>query len=1005
MVQQVPLEPGEAFHSLGREIVARRPIVGKRRPIQRPAGGLTAGMPFGTISRNRAMASELPDRLSELYHEALAQAPEVRHRFVRDACGEDERLRHELESLLGYAPAASRFLETPAGRVGSAAALQETGITGRRFGPYTVIGPLGAGGMGEVYRARDSRLDRDVAIKILPGHLTAHPERRARFAREARLLATLNHPYIGAIYGAEEIDDETALVLELVEGPTLADRLRRGPLPVVDAVTIGRQITEALDAAHAKGIVHRDLKPANIVLQGADARGRVTSDTRVKVLDFGLARFVATDGATVTDDPLESFDRTADGRILGTPAYMSPEQARGLAVDKRTDVWAFGCVLFEMLSGRRAFEGDTMTDTLARVLEHEPDWSLVAPTPPALRKLLRRCLQKDPVRRMRDIGDARAELEDAFSEPAAVVTSVARRVPPWAVLAAVSILGLSTLGAAWMLRGRPAGPINPLENAVFTRFTNFEGTERSAAISPDGRFVAFRSDREGPLDVWLGQVGTGHFQNVTKGIDDEFATEAPSAGFSGNGSEIWLAGGPDRRLRLMPMIGGTPRPFLTERAVTVAWSSDGERIAYHLQDDGDSLYAADRTGANARLLFRRNRNEHNHFPVWSVDGRWIYFTSGTPVTREMDVWRIAADGGSAERLTNLKSDVGSPTPIDSRTILFVSHDQDGSGPWLWALDVERKLTRRISFGVEKYTSVAGTPDGRRLVATVANPGAALWTVPIPSTGVAEERDARPFPLSTAVSSAPQVGGSALFYLSSFGAGEGVWRFDQGPSTEIWKGSDGAVLASPAPSRDGRRVAIVIRRQGRLRLHVLAADGGEIRAVGDTVDVRGGASWSPDGRWIVVGGTEGGHDGLFKVPADGGDAERLITGTALNPVWSPHGRLIAYMGPNVSANAPLLVIRDDGAPVAVPRILLRRDGERVRFTPDGQSLIYMQGTLRAQDFWQLDLGSMKARQLTRLTGRDTMRTFDVMPDGKRIVFDRQRDNSDIVLIERPAAERQ
>ena len=951
------------------------------------------------------MASELPDRLSELYHEALTQPPEARPQFVRDACGKDERLRHELESLLGYAPAASRFLETPAGRVASGAPPDEPSITGRRLGPYTVIARLGAGGMGEVYRARDSRLDRDVAIKILPRHLTSSPERRARFAREARLLATLNHPYIGAIYGVEEIDDETALVLELVEGPTLADRLGHGPLAVVDAVTLGRQITEALDAAHAKGIVHRDLKPANIILQGTDARGRVTSDTRVKILDFGLARPVAIEGATVTDHPVESIDRTAEGRILGTPAYMSPEQARGLAVDKRTDVWAFGCVLFEMLSGRRAFEGDTMTDTLARILEHEPDWSLVARTPPAVGKVLRRCLQKDPVRRMRDIGDARAELEDALSEPADVGAPVARSVPPWAVVAASVVVGLSVLGAVWMLRGRAAGSINPLENALFTRLTNFEGTERSAAISPDGRFVTFRSDREGPLDVWLGQVGTGVFQNVTKGIDDEFATEHPSTGFSGNGSEIWLAGGPDRRLRLIPLIGGTPRPFLTDRAVTVSWSPDGERIAYHLQDDGDSLYVAERTGANARLLFRRNRNEHNHFPVWSVDGRWIYFTSGTPVTKEMDVWRVAASGGSAERLTNQKSDVGSPTPIDSRTILFVSRDQDGSGPWLWELDVERTLTRRISFGVEKYTSLAGTPDGRRLVATVANPGAALWTVPIPSTGVAEETDAKPFPLSTAFASAPQVGGNSLYYLSSFGAGEGVWRFDQGPSTEIWKGTDGAVLASPAPSRDGRRIAIVIRRQGRLRLHVLAADGGDVQAVAETIDVRGGASWSPDGKWIVVGGTEGGRDGLFKVPADGGDPVRLLTGTALNPVWSPRGRLIAYMGANVSANAPLLVVRDDGAPVEVPRILLRRDGERIRFMPDGQSLIYMHGTLRAQDFWLLDLASMKARQLTRLTSRDTMRTFDVMPDGKRIVFDRLRDNSDIVLIDLPKSDPQ
>jgi len=972
------------------ELIARRP-------------DLTGGESFGRMSRPPAMGSESGDRLSELYHAALERAPEARRAFVREACGDDDALRLELESLLGYVPAAAAFLETPAARVADDTPTDQRVVSGRRLGPYTLSARLGAGGMGEVYRARDSRLNRDVAIKILPGHFTADPERRARFAREARLLATLNHPHIGAIYGLEDFDDGVALVLELVEGPTLADRLARGPLAVADTLTIGRQIAEALDAAHAKGIVHRDLKPANIVLQGAGATGRVASDVRVKILDFGLAR--PTDGAldTMAAEPDRSFDKTADGRILGTPSYMSPEQARGHPVDKRTDVWAFGCVLFEMLSGRRAFGGDTMTDTLARVLEHEPDWAaLPAATPPALHKLLRRCLQKDPVRRMRDIGDARAELEDARSDPAPVRAEEVRRrrSGPGAAVAA-SILGISLVSAVWMVGRRPATAANPLENALFTRFTNLEGTERSAAVSPDGRFVAFRSDQDGPLDVWLGQVGAGMFKNLTNGSDDEFATDTPSCGFSADGSEVWLSGGPDRRLRLIPLIGGEPRPFLAERAVTVAWSHDGGRVVYHLQDDGDSMYVADRTGAGARLLFRRNRNEHNHFPIWSSDDRWIYFSSGTPVTREMDVWRIPVAGGSAERLTELNSDVASLTPIDDRTILFVSHDVDGSGPWLWSLEPERKLTRRISFGVERYTSLAATPDGRRLVATVANPAANLWTIPVLATGVAEESEAKPLTLSTADSSAPQSGGDSMFYLSSLGAGDGVWRVDQPPSaTEIWKGKDGGVLASPAPSRDGRHVAIVMRRDRIPRLHVLEADGGDLRTLADSLTVRGGAAWSPDGKTIVVGGTEGGHAGLYKVPVDGGPPVRLLEGPALNPVWSPLGDVIAYIGANVSAYAPLLAVRPDGTPVKMPAISMRRDGERLRFTRDGRALIYMQGAARAQDFWMLNLETMQTRQLTRLTRRDSMRTFDIMPDGKRIVFDRLRDNSDIVLIDLP-----
>ena len=958
------------------------------------------------------MASERGPRISDLYHAALSRRREDREAFLNEACAGDDGLRHEVESLLRYASESPEFLEIPAAATLETDSVGITQMLGRDFGPYRLLAPLGKGGMGEVYRARDSKLGREVALKFLPSHFSADAERRARFAREARLLATLNHPNIGTIYGLEEANGVTALVLELVEGPTLADRLEHGPMRVSEALTVARQIAEALEAAHEKGIVHRDLKPANVVLQKAGVSGASGSDVRAKVLDFGLAKPIVLLGPDApTVHPPGSFGGTAEGRIVGTPAYMSPEQTRGRDVDKRTDIWAFGCVLFEMLSGRRPFEASTPTDTFARILEHEPDWSVLpAATPDAARKLLKRCLEKDLSRRLRDIGDARLELEDAQS-PASATSS-----PPlgghgrsqargkWrtlAVLAAAFIGGAAVAGVGVGLFQTLRPTLrNPLENALFSRVTNFDGTERSAAISRDGRFVAFRSDREGPLDVWLTQIGTGQFLNLTKGIDDEFATEHPSCGFSGEGSGIWLGGGAGRRLRILPLMGGTPRPFLPDNAVTVAWSPDGTRVVYHLQDDGDSMFVADRTGENARLIFRRRANEHNHFPIWSIDGQWIYFTSGTPETKEMDIWRVSPEGGSPERLTRRNSDVAYPTPIDSGTLLYVAHNEDGSGPWLWALDVERKLTRRVSFGVERYMSVSATPDGSRLVSTVSNPSASLWSVPILSDHPAGEGDVKPFALPTAQSSAPRFASASLFYLSSLGAGEGVWRFDDGQATEIWKGTDGAVLAPPDVSRDGHRVALVLRRNGRLKLHVLSGEGGELRAVAESLDVRGAASWSPNGKSIVVRANEDGNPGLFNVPADGGKPIRLTTGAALNPVWSPDGNLIAFAGSNVSAFTPLLAVRPDGTPVRLPPIQLRRDGERIRFAPDG-SLIYMQGELRAQNFWRLDLTTMSTRPLTRFRQRDTMRTFDVTPDGKQIVFDRLRDNSDIVLIDRQA----
>jgi len=362
-----------------------------------------------------------PDRqrqLSNLYHDALSRPPQDRRAFLLDACAGDERLRRELESLLRYEPELSGFLATPVASVGAALADDDPAVDmiGRRIGAYQVVGPLGKGGMGEVYRARDSKLDREAAIKVLPMHLTADAERRARLAREARLLATLNHPHIGAIYGLEEVDGVSALVLELVEGPTLAERIERGPLPLSEALAIGRQIADALDAAHAKGIVHRDLKPANVVLQGQpDAYG-----VRAKVLDFGLATSTppSSDDGAPTSRPA-SFDQRGDdgGRIVGTPAYMSPEQARGLTVDKRTDVWAFGCVLFEMLTGRPPFAGASTIETLLQVLEHEPDWgALPSGVPAPVLALLRQCLEKDPVRRIRDVRDAMLRLDGALAE-------------------------------------------------------------------------------------------------------------------------------------------------------------------------------------------------------------------------------------------------------------------------------------------------------------------------------------------------------------------------------------------------------------------------------------------------------------------------------------------------------------------------------------------------------------------------------------------------------------
>ncbi len=334
------------------------------------------------------MGPESWQRATNLFHAALEREPQNRQDFLDLACNGDTEMRRQVELLLAKQADAKRFLETP---VVGYATVADTTISPppTQLGPFQVVCLLGAGGMGEVYRAHDRKLGRDVAIKILPPPFARDQERLTRFRREARALASLNHPNIGAIYGLEESDDAEYLVLELVEGETL-----RGPLPIRQALDYASQVAEALEAAHHRGIIHRDLKPANV---------KLTSQGRVKVLDFGLAKAVW--GAEGNGDLSEAAQTTGGGtligRVLGTPGYMSPEQTRGQAVDRRTDIWAFGCLLYELLTGKRTFEGETVPATIAAVLEREPDWqALPAKTPARIRDLLRRCLEKDPGERL-----------------------------------------------------------------------------------------------------------------------------------------------------------------------------------------------------------------------------------------------------------------------------------------------------------------------------------------------------------------------------------------------------------------------------------------------------------------------------------------------------------------------------------------------------------------------------------------------------------------------------
>jgi len=809
----------------------------------------------------------------------------------------------------------------------------------------------------------------------------------AWFAREATLLAQLNHPNIATIYGLENDGGVRFIAMECVEGETLAERLAAsGRVGVDEAITIARQIAEAMEAAHDSGIIHRDLKPANV---------KITPDYRVKVLDFGLAKVdaAAAGPASVSPDSLTTPAETRIGAILGTPAYMSPEQARGKALDKRTDIWSYGCLLFELLVGQLPFSGETLSDTIGG--------------------LLRRCLAKDPRQRLHDIADARIELEDQEDAEVDASLSVVGSARGYrmavAVLAVASIVLIVALIVALQPFSSPATGLagtafeNPLAGASFNQITDFEGSQYGAAISPDGSSVAFVSNRDGPFEVLVGRAGAGDF--VSLASDEPLITEQDSrlpvrlVGFNADGSEVWLGGGCCQRLRLTPLLGGQDRPFLPDEVVAVAWSPNGEQIVYHYRNGGDTVHIADASGANNRVLLESPEGNHQHFPVWSRDGGWIYLVRGRPATLEMDLWRVRVDGGGLEQLTRGQLDVRFPTPTDERTVLFSARDAYGAGPWLWAVDVETQVSRRASVGVGQYGSVHASADGSRLVATVQDPRAGLWSVPILGRTVTES-DVDPFlDLPTTRARAPRFGGSSLFYLSSRGGGDGLWRYRDGEVAEIWRASQTALLEPAAVSPDGETVALLLRHDDGWHVGIVSADGAVERDLSHVVHARGAATWSPDGLWIVTGGSAAGVEGLFKIPVDGGAPERLVDGQAMNPVWSPDGSLIIYGGPQVNVDVPLLAVRPDGEPVALPHITVYPFGERVRFLPDSSGVVYMVGKGPSQDFWMLDLATMVSRQLTQLDPVGTMRTFDITPDGQRIVFDRESLDSDIVLIER------
>jgi Tol biopolymer transport system component len=690
--------------------------------------------------------------------------------------------------------------------------------------------------------------------------------------------------------------------------------------------------------------------------------------------------------------------------------------------------------LYEMLTARPPLRGETVSDTIARILEREPDWSATpAQTPASIRRLLRRCLEKDPKHRLRDIGDARLEIEEALrasvssggaaaadgaspdrlhpNAAAALwapgVKAAARpaRLARWAAAAA----GVLVIGgvAAWQLQRSEYFWRSPLEGAKFTRLTDFEGAEQHAAISRDGKFVAFLSDRDGTWDAWVSQVGTGDVHNLTKGSLPELRNPATrTIGFSPDGSLVTLwnrvpnsaSGGLVDAGWAVPTMGGPLRPYL-KGVSEFDWSPDGRRIVFHPPTSGDPMFVTALDEKLGRQIYVARAGVHNHFPVWSHDGAFIYFVQGLPL-EDSDVWRIRPTGGEPERLTSHNSRVTFPTLLGNRTLLYLATDDDGAGPWIYAMDVERRVPHRISTGVEEYMSLAASADGRRLVATVARLKAGLWRVPI-ADRVIDESEAIQIPLPTARGLSPRMGPGYIVYRAPTAGTDGLWKLAEGGAkTELWNGLDGRALGGPAIAPDGQRLAFLVQRRGRIQLYLTNADGSGARRVAEDLDMRGAPAWSPDGQWLAVAANRGGEPHLFKIPVGGGTPLPIVKEYSTDPIWSPSGQFLVYSGADVGTTFSVKAVNADGTPHDLPKLILTRGARRLAFLGGEDALVFLKGDISHKEFWLVNLKTGRERQLTNLGRKLVIGDFDVSTDGREIIFDRAREESDIVLFDLP-----
>ncbi|HVS03255.1 MAG TPA: protein kinase [Thermoanaerobaculia bacterium] len=881
---------------------------------------------------------------------------------------------------------------------------------GTHLGPYEILAPLGAGGMGEVFRARDTRLEREVAVKVLPEEVASDPERLRRFEREARAVAALSHPNVLAIHDVAREGEAPYVVTELLEGQTLREALRQGPLPLARALDQAAQIARGLAAAHERGIVHRDLKPENVF---------VTRGGLVKILDFGLARLEPEPQAPTTQLRTQTL-ATGPGVLLGTAGYMAPEQVRGEPADHRADLFAFGCLLYEMLAGRRAFQRDSAVQTMNAILEAEPEPLPRAQpgVPPPVRWIVERCLAKDREQRYQATGDLVRNLEDVrahLSEISSVAPADAppraaarRRLTPWLAAAAAASAGVALL-LLLVPRHAPSEP-------PAVSYLTYSGRDSAPAVSPDGRLVAFTSSRDGTHRIWLKQLAGGSEAPLTAGPDHRprFAPDGASLLFVRDQGDGTTA------LYRVATLGGEPRKVLDDVGAA-DWAPDGESIVY--------VRRGDRAGRQVSFSLELVRPDGSGARVLAEDLGGVLTTARwSPDGERIAVIRAGTQSGTPHALLVLDR--------DGRELASTSLGTQGVGSLSWTAD-----GRAILFPLLSAISAGGAPTGSSrlqlwrpgsgrsrtilrladptLAAVPAGAGRLVLEAVSPRQSLREESldgSAPPRWLTRGHSTDRQPAyspdGDSIVFSSYRGGNLDLWTVDRHSGAVRRLTDDPTEDWDPAFTPDGRHVVWSSRRGGHFEVWMAGRDGSGARQVSrDGVDAEN-PTVSPDGAWIVYNSGNPGGPGVWKVRSNGRDAMHLAEGATLVPEVSPDGRHVLYLvNPQLLQRAIRVVRLEDGAAVDFEiELELRRgsldalDVGRARWMPGGDAIAFLAydedgvAGIFVQDFASGRDTSDTRRKLAGFERDGLTETFGIAPDGARITLSIRDTTSSLMLVD-------